>query len=1029
MEANSQTDNVIIYKKPNKKRLKGAKNSEKKISVNNKYMKHFEEIKNKILIKNKIDIYIYTLKLLKNKTMSNSKKMMMTQNTAREYFNTSKTARAVPIYLEVVGKHKNPALDDGTWGTGKKNVCADKIWKEENKEINDKRIETYLTEKGMECNYLAVQTTKFIQLDLDWRGSLKDMKKNKFLWKIVKKCDELFDNNKSATKECGKHYICPLPTGKTLNLNFLDFSEYSSKEFLRPELFTGKEADMEILCGKWAWCDKNAVINKAGNGKTPTGKDTKKILQMLFKQKYHYGYVEPEPVKTEPVETEPVEPVDNIIMEELEEPVDNDSLYENTMKKTIQPVNYDEVREYIKNIKQSYIDSDKDFHIIMCACSNTEHKNELKATLKEVGSKSHKAGNGNKSYDDWFEYSWERSIVRHTSIGTIYNYSKTSNVKTHYQTLHKYNDPSEMYDSQEFAEIFLKNNKSSILVQKNINDPQQPKEIYWFNHKTNMWELDDKFCVMKNTIGNDMKFHLWCECNKLQTLVKSLKAELNKLIEEDPKSSQIEAIERAIKSGEDKFKIVHKKYLSTGEPTFRSNVMTILEQELKSLHTEYKEFDAEPFILSFENGSYDLINNEVKPISREDYLTKILSYELREPDVENYKTFMEFFNSTMKYDDVKQDLKYILATCLAGITPQKLFMLNGAGRNGKSVLQKIMSKMLSGYSYEGAGTVLSTVITPSKASPELGNLNKKRVAFYSEPDEHKPMSQSTVKTLTGDGKVQARMCYSNNCETIIEATHILICNKIPDIDGEIDTAIIERLVKIDFPYRFTADGDKQPENDIYKYPNKLYDDKKWLEEAKYSMLKMCLEFIKEYPEKIGNGVSIWDDKYKFCERTKTSSSKFCENIDIVREWLVSNVVELTEAEIKANGKAEYLSTIQQGTDWGTSLWDIFNSSEAFNKLKKMKKEINKTEFRGRCSVLFSNHFVKKKDNSRNLLKNMRLRTDDELEELDQQKNGIGGLVENTEPENEIIDIENDIDEPIDELLSDTENTISDSDSD
>jgi len=959
-------------------------------------------------LKFKIDFIFNIYKLLKNKNITYSIEQMSQTKTPQKYFNTAKTPRAVPIYL--VGK--NPAKDSGAF-QGVKNATIDNIWKEENRELNDKRIKTYLTETGQKCNHLAQDTNKYPVGDLDFKGTLEEIKKHKILYKIWKYCDKTFPKYKSISNEAGNkpmgfHYILPPPTDKTLNYNN-DKDCITDRTKCLPELFMDKKDKtcvIELLTGKWAWIGKDTEIIMPE--KMPTAKDTKKLFQMIIKPEYHYGYVPPVPIVPEPKNEVVEKPQEFILSDNEEEPENEDckvDLNDNPNKKKNEgDFNYTELTEYINNIHIDYINSDKDFYVLIGACANTIHSDKLKTAIYNAGKKSHKANNGNKPYDNWFEYMWDRAVPRNINVGVIFNYSKNSDKKTHYMIYHKYNNPSEVYDSQEFAEVFLKNNKSAILVQKNKNDPQQAKQIYWFNHKTAMWEnaTNDKFAVMKNCIGSDMKFHLYNEKMKMKNMIE----ELNKQLEEEEVGSpNHKKIEGLIQQKIDLYKIINNKYKSTGEPTFRNNVSTILEQELVSLHTEYKDFDNQPYLLTFENGSYDLINNEIKPISREDYITRLLSYELREPCEKNYQEFLTFFNSCMKYDEVKQDLTYILATALAGKTPQKLFMLNGAGRNGKSVLQNIMSKMLDCYCCDANGNLLATEVSPSKASPEFGDLHKKRVAFYSEPCEKKCMSQATIKTLTGDGKIQARMLYSNNSETIIEATHILICNKPPDIDGEIGTAIIERLCKIDFPFEFIADGVKYIEGQgNYKTPNKLYENSAWLEEAKYSMLKYLLEFIKSYPDKIGNGKTIWEDnKYQFCERTKTSSGKFCESVDIVRDWLMNNVKLLTEDEIKTFSKTQYLSCIQEGEQYD-NLYEKFTGSEAYSKLKQKKKDINKTGFKKTCANTFPTNFVMKNGSWRGLIKNARLRTDTEIMDKQDEDNNITGLVEDTikeEPETNV----------------------------
>ena len=109
------------------------------------------------------------------------------------------------------------------------------------------------------------------------------------------------------------------------------------------------------------------------------------------------------------------------------------------------------------------------------------------------------------------------------------------------------------------------------------------------------------------------------------------------------------------------------------------------------------------------------------------------------------------------------------------------------------------------------------------ATPEMRKAHRRRVLNWSEPPEtaedeaeqHPTASQrgpalllSNIKAITGEARMTARDCNSNDSRCDLWATAVLQCNKPPRIVGTIDDSAVERLVVVHFPFTFTSDTDK-----------------------------------------------------------------------------------------------------------------------------------------------------------------------------------------------------------------------------
>ena len=178
-------------------------------------------------------------------------------------------------------------------------------------------------------------------------------------------------------------------------------------------------------------------------------------------------------------------------------------------------------------------------------------------------------------------------------------------------------------------------------------------------------------------------------------------------------------------------------------------------------------------------------------------------------------------------------------------------------------------------------------------------MNGKRATVFSEPNGTDKFSQETIKQLSGDKAISARMLYSNNTICKLLGTIIAICNVLPQIDGDLDNSILRRIINVEFPFNFTDKKELlEAQPDKYKPINALYTKDEWLDEAKYAMLKMCLEFIKDYKIKYASnkdieGVEpndIFIDNYKFCDDVLVSTGHYLDEANSLINWVKEKIV-------------------------------------------------------------------------------------------------------------------------------------------
>jgi hypothetical protein len=243
------------------------------------------------------------------------------------------------------------------------------------------------------------------------------------------------------------------------------------------------------------------------------------------------------------------------------------------------------------------------------------------------------------------------------------------------------------------------------------------------------------------------------------------------------------------------------------------------------------EFDHNPNLLGFNNGLYDIDKEVFRPARFDDYVSWSCGWNFRpmlkgikymdkegvvhqveeEPSGEDLASMNELkrvLGLILPYEDVRHLVLFIFASGLSGRAIEKFFIFNGAGRNGKGLLNAFMGRCLGDY----AVTMCPIVLTESKrlqnsgsANPEKAKLDKKRFIVTSEPAKAELINNDAMKDLTGGGEIQARALHSNNTRVLLFLTLIMECNEKPGMNEAPTLADGERIIDILFPSFFTFD--------------------------------------------------------------------------------------------------------------------------------------------------------------------------------------------------------------------------------
>ena len=212
--------------------------------------------------------------------------------------------------------------------------------------------------------------------------------------------------------------------------------------------------------------------------------------------------------------------------------------------------------------------------------------------------------------------------------------------------------------------------------------------------------------------------------------------------------------------------------------------------------------------LTFTNGVIDFSNGlmNTRPGRPEEYRKSYI--ELTTEEVMTAKepeAFRAMLKDIFPDEDTRKTALQAISLSVSGTGKYRKFQIwNGAGKNGKSFLMKAMQKVLGSRAITYNTNLLLQKRGADDANavtPGLAKFQGALVAFGSETEEQKKISQGLVKNLTGDESMTARALYKD--EATFETTFqvVLSTNYLPSFSAY-DEAFIDRLLIIPFNTSF-----------------------------------------------------------------------------------------------------------------------------------------------------------------------------------------------------------------------------------
>jgi P4 family phage/plasmid primase-like protien len=327
----------------------------------------------------------------------------------------------------------------------------------------------------------------------------------------------------------------------------------------------------------------------------------------------------------------------------------------------------------------------------------------------------------------------------------------------------------------------------------------------WYQFRNHRWVKIDDGTTLRTVISTELR-KLYSD--KAMTLWQAAGV----IDEEDEEKSKLKATLQ--KRAEKAFEIQTK----LGRTPDKRNLMDAAKDRFYDELFERK-MDDNPYLLCCSNGVWDFKEKVFRDGRLDDYITMTTDIEYHPLTVKDAPTIKEintFMEQLFPIEELREYMWCHLASILRGTGENQTFNnYIGAGRNGKSVLITLMTKVLGEYKGEmPLSTVTNNRGKSGGVTPEIVALKGKRLAVMQEPRKGDILNEGILKELTGHDAVQARGLFQSPVTFTPQFTLVVCANVLPEIKSN-DYGTWRRIRVVPFKSLFT-------ENPVQGDPLKPY---------------------------------------------------------------------------------------------------------------------------------------------------------------------------------------------------------------
>jgi hypothetical protein len=517
----------------------------------------------------------------------------------------------------------------------------------------------------------------------------------------------------------------------------------------------------------------------------------------------------------------------------------------------------------------------------------TWRKKDIKYWFKIIAIIDNNKGNI-KNFDCYEEYCNDlnidkfrnTNIYKNTSIISIYEWLKVDN-PTFYNTI-KCNREELISLINDFNESKV----SRIFYNLKPNNYIYVDELGWYSvNENNIWVYND---TTPTHIARDID----------DTILNLIDEQCINLNEKDNEILKDESLSRAEKQDKQESISEIKKLLLKLKKKFgKAHLSRSMITYIKSYYNNNDAINlmnSNNNLFACNNKVFDCLVGKWRDIEPTDYIrfnSGYSYYSKRDKTIEN--NIYKFFNSTFENEEVALYFLSIIARCLYGYriceSAQKFYILLGNGRNGKSLSFQLISRIFNedtklGYYHSvEIKEFTKQQVKANEPMPGLANGKSKRIVITTEPEDNEQIQVGTIKKITGGDTLQYRDLFQRGIDSGYKAEYGLFLQTNHKPFFKLDSAFLNRLVVINFPYKFKSEDEIKASNETN--PNwKIADDElgKLFNRDDYR-----LEFLHILVD-IFNKYNLKEKAMPMPEKVKEYTKDVIDENNIIGAWLEKN---------------------------------------------------------------------------------------------------------------------------------------------
>lgn len=530
---------------------------------------------------------------------------------------------------------------------------------------------------------------------------------------------------------------------------------------------------------------------------------------------------------------------------------------EHSERKTATPETLEHVKELVKCLNEARSDNYQSWISVGWALHNIDY-----SLLDEWIAFSKKSS---KFEEGVCEHEWEYMRSEGLGMGSIRMWARHDNPKLYTQVINKnlealLKEVKKDCTPADMAKICFKKYQYLYVC---VNAAK--KEWYQFN--AHRWNRMQEGIELRKKFSNEIVI-LFEEYRK-------------KSIDEFRRVAESAGFgEDAIKDGEEKIhKAINKVVSQLKKTSFKKNLLEECAELFYDKEFEQK-LDSNPYLIGFENGIYDLDNDEFRDGYPEDYVSFSTGNPYREftessPEVQNVWTFL---SQVIPKKAVRNYTIGYLSTCLCGkLYSERFHIFTGSGGNGKSKLTDLFKNSFNDYFYNMPTSIITkTRSSGESASPVMAATRGKRFITLQEPENDSKLNTGYMKELTGGDTITARPLFKDPIQFKPQFKMTLICNDMPDPSAS-DDGTWRRIRVVAFISRFCDNPSEDPKK--YEFPiDEKLDEK--LELMKEAFMWVLIERFKKFKHVDGYKLNEPQEIRAATDKYKADMDQFSEFMDM-----------------------------------------------------------------------------------------------------------------------------------------------------